>query len=191
MSNPTRTLIIRHDSDLRGSLEADAAEYGYNAEATLQTYLDEVERLALEELEVDDVDVERIDAGGATPSSSIEYSDGSEMTWEEREALRNIQDRAMTLAVEVATMDTCDTPDDIEWLRDGNGHTYQVCCYGPEGNDLGENYTRIGAAGGQWYIDEGDDAVRVQTFGPFSSRQAALAASAALASKLDESEVGE
>ena len=94
------TLIIRHDADLRGLLETDALENSYDAETALKAYLDTVERMALDELDLDDVDVERIDAGGATPSSEVVRDDGSEMTLEERSVLDDISNRALQAAIE-------------------------------------------------------------------------------------------
>jgi len=82
---------------------------------------------------------------------------------------------------------TLDDTSAISWLRDGTGHCFEVACYGPEGADLGENYTRVGQhADGEWYVDEGDEAVRCRVFGPFASRDEAMAASAVIAAELDE-----
>lgn len=98
------TLIIRYDADLTGLLATDAAEHGYDADAVLESYLDRVEQIALDELEVDDVDVDRNQANcsGATKRSEVSRTDGSEMSDAERYALEEIERRALEQAIESA-----------------------------------------------------------------------------------------
>lgn len=102
----TKTLIIRYDADLTGMIETDAKFHGYDADAVLESYLDEVERLALAEIDgLDDVDVDRsqADCCGATKSSEILYSDGDEMTQHESDQLTDIVNRALETAISEAS----------------------------------------------------------------------------------------
>jgi hypothetical protein len=86
------TLIIRYDDYFRATLE----------EGAFKRYLAEVERLAVKELAVDIVDIDRIVSSSSalqkTRSSEILHSDGAEMTQAERSALKSIEERALQTA---------------------------------------------------------------------------------------------
>jgi len=80
--------------------------------------------------------------------------------------------------------------EEIEWESDPAA-CYVVCAYG-EGDEPGDCYTRIGVtASGEWWIDDGDDAVRVESRGPYASREAALDAAIELADERNEADPGE
>lgn len=73
----------------------------------------------------------------------------------------------------------------IEW-HEGTWD-YTACVYGPRGDEPGRSYVRVGEdVMGRWWIDDGDDTVRVDTQGPFSTREEAESAAAALARLRDE-----
>ena len=77
---------------------------------------------------------------------------------------------------------------DINWESDQVA-SYVSCCYGPEGIDPGDCYTRVGSdEDGEWWADDGDDAFRVKEIGPFASRSEAVEAAERLAAEQDESD---
>lgn len=79
---------------------------------------------------------------------------------------------------------------DINWEADQVA-SYVSCCYGPEGSDPGDCYTRVGSdEAGEWWVDDGDDTVRVTELGPFASRDEAVEAAERLAADQDESDGG-
>ena len=56
----------------------------------------------------------------------------------------------------------------ISWSDDT--HAYVTCCFGTEGDEPGDCYTRHGQdEAGQGWVDDGDDAVRLAVTGPYES----------------------
>jgi hypothetical protein len=80
---------------------------------------------------------------------------------------------------------------EIEWEPNAAAD-YVACCYGPEGDQPGDCYTRLGQdEDGQWWVDDGDDTVRCDTYGPFATREEAREAAEALAASQDEADADE
>lgn len=69
--------------------------------------------------------------------------------------------------------------------------SYVSCVYGPEGDQPGDCETRIGEVRGVWFVDDGDDSVRADTYGPFASREEAEAKAEELAKQQHEGQEGE
>jgi len=79
----------------------------------------------------------------------------------------------------------------VDWNSDPAA-TYVVCCYGPEGDDPGDCYARVGQdERGRWWVDDGDDDERVSTHGPFEDETTARDFADALATEQDEAQAGE
>jgi hypothetical protein len=109
------------------------------------------------------------------------------------------------------------TTGNITWTD--TTYSYVACCYGEEGDEPGDCYTRVGysyhvdvdsldadvgygteaeareaacdAVSTRWWYDDGDDDCRCDTYGPYDSEQAASEAAEQAASENDESAVGE
>lgn len=70
---------------------------------------------------------------------------------------------------------------EIHWESDA-AEVYVQCCYGTDGDQPGDCYTRVGQAGdGTWWVDDGDDDVRVEEYGPYASREEAIVRSKEIA----------
>ena len=80
---------------------------------------------------------------------------------------------------------------EIEW-EDLHAADYVRCCYGAEGDEPGDCYTRVGQDQyGMWWVDDGDDTDRTDRTGPWWSRERAVQRAESIASESHEGEDGE
>lgn len=80
---------------------------------------------------------------------------------------------------------------DVDWDA-GESYAYVMCVYGRDGDEPGDCYTRVGLDdAGLWWIDDGDDTVRQDVSGPYTTSEAAEKAAEEVALAAHEGQSGE